>query len=188
MPLNTDVILVSPDLIKANTPINDTIDANYLRTSIITCQEKHMQSATGSALYDKICSLVRLGTIGQPANVAYKSLLDQYITPILIWGSLAEYHPFLVAKVDNGGIVNRISQDTTSASALSNEQVRLTWQANMAHYVTLLTRYLCDNSGLFPEYRAPHQLIKPAKAVHAGLKFRIGGGTRYGHDHSLRDT
>jgi hypothetical protein len=47
-------------------------------------QDIHIQNYLGTSLYDKISTLITGGTIDDAANAAYKTLLNDYITPMLI--------------------------------------------------------------------------------------------------------
>ena len=81
-----------------------SVDADKFIQFIEVSQDIHIQNYLGTSLYDKISSLITGGTINDSANAAYKTLLNDYITPMLIWFAQSDYYMFASYQVSNGGV------------------------------------------------------------------------------------
>ena len=79
-----NVLLISEQKLKDNTPITDNVDSSELRFAIQQSQAIQIQETLGTNLYEKILQLVDTGDINLAGNANYKSLLDNYIQPTLI--------------------------------------------------------------------------------------------------------
>ena len=97
--------------LKAKSIISGSTDADKLIHFIEVAQDIHIQNYLGGNLYDKLQALIISGDIDLPANSDYKSLRDVYIKPMLIWFTQAEYFPFSMFKIDNGGISKHRGED-----------------------------------------------------------------------------
>ena len=82
-------MLISPSEVKASSYLGDNFDEQMLGQAISEAQEVHLQGIIGTALLDKLKSLIGLsldgkeGGIEAAENAVYKTLLDDYITPYL---------------------------------------------------------------------------------------------------------
>jgi hypothetical protein len=79
-----NVLLISEQKLKDNTPINENVDSSELRFCILQAQNIQIQESLGTNLYEKLLQIVDNGTISDPSNLNYKLLLDNYIQPTLI--------------------------------------------------------------------------------------------------------
>ena len=106
-----NVLLVSEELLKTYTAISDNVQSSELRFSILQSQNIQIQESLGTNLYEHILSLVDAGTIGDPANVNYKNLLDTYIQPALLsYSYYTALDNFLVKFMSVGLVQNRSEQ------------------------------------------------------------------------------
>lgn len=83
--MSLNILLVSDTMIKERTVIHGNIDPKLIYPDIKVAQDMYIQPLLGSALYNKIQTLINTNTISDGANVNYKTLLDNYIVDALIY-------------------------------------------------------------------------------------------------------
>lgn len=101
----TNILLISEDYIKTHSGLNENIWGSYLTPAIITAQDIKLQSILGDTLYEALLNLVESGRISANDKRAYKSLLDEYIQPYLMWATLSDLVPIIAIKMANIGTV-----------------------------------------------------------------------------------
>jgi len=110
MALTPEILFVNPDYIKRITNINGSIEDAYLVPSIILAQDKYIQLYLGTDLLNKLKADIQAGTLSGD----YAVLMDSYVRKATLWWAMVEMIPSLYVKMDNGSLVIRISEDTTS--------------------------------------------------------------------------
>jgi hypothetical protein len=93
---------------------------------------------------------------------------------------MVELIPSLYVKMDNGSLVIRTSEDTTSISQSDLHREVERARQNAQFYTFRLYDYLCNNSSLFPEYTSntgADMLPQPADYYQSGMS--ISGNSRY---------
>jgi hypothetical protein len=146
------VLLISEQKLKDSTAINLNVDVNILLPYVLQAQTLYIEPKLGTQLYEHIKGLIQAGTIGDAGNVAYKTLLDDYISFVLVNYSFYHAIPYLRFKVENGNIYSKTSETGT---ALSTEEAQSLSEeiSNTAQYYTeRLIEYIRNNIGDFPEY------------------------------------
>ncbi len=150
------VILLSTDKLKKNTPLQENIDDDILKPYIQRAQVTYIQQYLGTDLYDKILSDVQAGTI---AGV-YKTLLDDYIQPVLIEWSFYEALPFISLKLTNKTI-GRGNADYLIEGDLEDLKYLRNTVRDMGRFLAeRLIGQLKENSNLYPEYNTNSGLDK----------------------------
>lgn len=147
------VLLISETTLKQYSLINDNIDGKYLSTAIQTTQDIDLQSVIGPVLVSKLQNLVSDGTISEPENANYKTLLDDYIAPYLCWQVSSTLQIAINYKLTNSGTIyntdtNKGNIDFRNAQLLTQQYERY---ANS--YAIKLKNYLEHNTSLYPEYK-----------------------------------
>jgi hypothetical protein len=147
-----NVLLISEQKLKDNTPINENVDTSELRFCIQQAQTIQIQETLGTNLYNKILQLVDNGDITLPQNLNYKSLLDNYIQPTLIsYSYYLALDNFWVKFINIGLVQNRSEQG--NPIDLKTFQYLKSNAKNQAEFNdNLLRRHLIFRSGLYPEY------------------------------------
>ena len=82
--MNYNVLLISEQELKNNTPITENVDTSELRFSIQQSQQIFLQETLGTNLYEFILDLVETNQIGDPQYIRYKDLIRNFIRPMLI--------------------------------------------------------------------------------------------------------
>lgn len=142
------ILFVDPEYLKNQTFLNGSVEDAYLRPAINVAQDKWIAPYLGDALYDKLKSDVE----GSSVTGNYLILLRDYIRPALAWWTCVEYMPNALTKIDNGGLVQRQSEDVQPATRSEENQLKEQARQNAHHYTEKLYRYLCYNDELFDEY------------------------------------
>ena len=147
------VLLVSEDTIRKYSEISENTYGKSLLPAIRRTQDVKLQEILGSCLYRKLLSLVEDGSILLEQNVAYKDLLDDYITPYMIEQVVADLIPIVGSKIANLGVIKSNDEYATNVSA--DEADRLAYQhvvfAN--HYAKMLQDFLKGNAEAYPELK-----------------------------------
>ena len=90
-----NVMLISPDKVKGFAVVGLNVDDNTLG-NCIRLAHIHVKDVVGKELMDKLRLLVYNkiqgsgNTIDDEENIAYKVLLDEYMTPALAYGTAVE--------------------------------------------------------------------------------------------------
>lgn len=167
-----DVLLLNPDYIKRYTHLNGSVEEAYMTPFIKLAQDIHLQQYLGTKLFNKILSDVGDGSI----SGNYKSLLDTYIRPMLLWWYMVEAIPHFYVKVDNGGLVIRTSEDTTPISKADLQREKDLARDKAQFYTERLITFLCENSTLYEEYTANQDGgIYPERKTYAEAGYEIQG-------------
>jgi len=146
------VLFISEEKLKDSTAINLNVDPNLLLPYVRQAQKLYVEPKLGTKLTQKLKDLITAGTIGQPANAAYKTLLDDYIGDML--PNWAFYHavPFLRFKIENGNIYSKTSETGNALSTEESQSLREEVSNTAQYYTERLIEYITNNTGLFPEY------------------------------------
>ncbi len=146
------VLFISEEKLKDSTAINLNVDPNLLLPYVRQAQKLYVEPKLGTKLTQKLKDLITAGTIGDVANAAYKTLLDDYIGDML--PNWAFYHavPFLRFKIENGNIYSKTSETGNALSTEESQSLREEVSNTAQYYTERLIEYITNNTSLFPEY------------------------------------
>jgi len=138
--------------IKKKSIISGNLDPDKIIPFVEVAQDTHIQNYLGGKLYKKLQEIILNDTIDNVENANYKSLLNTYIKPMLIWFTQSDYMPFAAYQLSNGGIYKHRSE---SADSVSTDEInmltnRVTETAEF--YTRRFMDYMDHYSHLFPEY------------------------------------
>ena len=186
-----NVLLISEEKLKANTPINENVDTQELRFSIQQAQQIFIQESLGTNLYEYILLLVSNGDIDDPSKIHYKELLNNFIQPTLI--SYAYYLALdnFYIKFVNIGLQQMRSEQGNPVTIKDLVYLKNNARDNAQFNDNLLRRHLVFNNQNYPQYTLTTnngQLIpefggafkSPITLPPAGNGGRIVGGGNYG--------
>jgi hypothetical protein len=146
------VLLISEQKLKDSTAINLNVDVNILLPYVLQAQTLYIEPKLGTQLYEHIKGLIQAGTISDAGNVAYKTLLDDYISFVLVNYSFYHAIPYLRFKVENGNIYSKTSETGTALSTEESQSLREEISNTAQYYTERLIEYIRNNIGDFPEY------------------------------------
>jgi hypothetical protein len=146
------VLLISEQKLKDSTAINLNVDVNILLPYVLQAQTLYIEPKLGTQLYEHIKGLIQAGTIGDAGNVAYKTLLDDYISFVLVNYSFYHAIPYLRFKVENGNIYSKTSETGTALTTEESQSLREEISNTAQYYTERLIEYIRNNTSDFPEY------------------------------------
>tara|TARA_R100000734_G_C3300651_1_gene91344 strand:- start:16 stop:591 length:576 start_codon:yes stop_codon:yes gene_type:complete len=146
------VLFISEDKLKDSTAINMNVDVDFLLPFVKQAQKLYVETKLGTDLNQKIKDLIIAGTINDPANANYKTLLDTYIGDML--PNFALYHaiPFLRFKIENGNIYSKTSENGVALTTEEAQHLRSEVLNTGEYYMERMIDYIKNNISLFPEY------------------------------------
>ena len=146
------VLLISEQKLKDSTAINLNVDVNILLPYVLQAQTLYIEPKLGTQLYEHIKGLIQAGTIGDAGNAAYKTLLDDYISFVLVNYSFYHAIPYLRFKIENGNIYSKTSETGTALSTEESQSLREEISNTAQYYTERLIEYIRNNIGDYPEY------------------------------------
>lgn len=148
--MRTDVLLISEEYLKQRSLINDNVDACYIAPAIIDAQEIHLQQLIGTQLLSKIYTLVADEQLD--ANPNYKTLLEQYIQPYLVYEVQSEILTGLYAKIRNQGVVNYVDTNTTQMTIADINFLKSDFKTKASFEADRMCKYIIANARNYPEW------------------------------------
>ena len=146
------VLLISEQKLKDSTAINLNVDVNILLPYVLQAQTLYIEPKLGTQLYEHIKGLIQAGTISDAGNAAYKTLLDDYISFVLVNYSFYHAIPYLRFKIENGNIYSKTSETGTALTTEESQSLREEISNTAQYYTERLIEYIRNNTSLFPEY------------------------------------
>ena len=101
-------------------------------------------------MYDALSAAIP--TIDDPANARWKSLLNDYVVPMLIWFSQVDYIPFASYQIRNGGVSKHVSENSESVSKEEIDYLVEKARTNAEWYSRRFIDYMSFNQTTYPEY------------------------------------
>lgn len=149
----TALFINRTDLVR-NSIIDGNVDTDKFIQFVKIAQQIHIQNYLGTELYNKIGTLITSGDIDEAEYADYKTLLNDYIQPMLIWWSQVDYIPFASYQIRNGGIYKHSSE--TSESVGKDEVDFLVNKAREKadFYTRRFIDYISFRNATYPEYTA----------------------------------
>ena len=96
--------------LKRKSIFDGNLDADKIIQFIEVAQDTEIQTYLGTKLYDKLQSDI----IANSLTGNYKTLVDDYIKPMLIWYTQAAFIPYAAYQISNGGIYKHNSENSTA--------------------------------------------------------------------------
>lgn len=148
-----NILFITPNTIKERTGLHQNIDEKLINPEIMTCQDMYIQPTLGSGLYDKIQTGIEDNTLTDDEQ----ALLDQYITPCLVYYVLSELPVGISFQFYNKGLIRKSGTDQIDPSVQDMIDVANRYKARAEFYKERLQRYLKEQStqGKFNEYLNP---------------------------------
>jgi len=138
------------DLVR-NSILDGNVDTDKYIQFIKLAQEIHIQNYLGTQMYDGLTDALVAG-IDLPANARWKTLLDDYVVPMLIWFSQVDYIPFASYQIRNGGMFKHRSENAETVSKEEVDYLVEKARTNAEWYSRRFIDYMSFNQTLFPEY------------------------------------
>ena len=162
-------LFVSIRDIKQKSIISGNVDPDKIIQFVEVAQDTHIQNYLGGKLYKKMQELIVNNTIGDAGNSDYKTLLDDYIKPMLIWFTQADYMPFAAFQISNGGVYKHRSESSDNVSMDELNMLAGRALETAEFYTRRFMDYMDHNSTLYPEYTSTaNEDMNPDRDVNFG--------------------
>ena len=147
-----NVLLISEQKLKDNTPINENVDSSELRYGIQTAQNIFLQETLGTNFYEQILSQVQSGDIELPQNINNKELLNNFIQPMLVAYSYYLVLDNFFIKFVNVGLQTFRSEQSQPVGIKEFTYLKDQARDRGQFLDNLLRRHLVFNNSLYPAY------------------------------------
>tara|TARA_R110000803_G_scaffold50991_5_gene105643 strand:+ start:163 stop:672 length:510 start_codon:yes stop_codon:yes gene_type:complete len=138
------------DLVR-NSILDGNVDTDKFIFFIKTAQEIHIQNYLSTKMYDALTAAIVAG-IDLPANARWKTLLDDYVVPMLIWFTQVDYIPFASYQIRNGGMFKHRSENAETVSKEEVDYLVEKARTNAEWYSRRFIDFMSFNQTTYPEY------------------------------------
>lgn len=145
-------LFITTDDLRRKSIIGGAVDADKFIQFIEVAQDIHIQNYLGTKLYNKISTLIVNDTIDDSSNAVYKTLLNDYLTPMLIWFAQSDYYMFASYQVSNGGVFRHRSESSETPSMQEIKSLVDSSRDKAEFYVRRFLDYMDNNNNSYPEY------------------------------------
>ena len=147
-------LFITTQDIKRYSVLSGNVDPDKFIYMVEISQDTEVQNYLGTQLLEKIQDLILLGTINDPANVAYKTLLETYVKPMTIYWALVCYMPFAAYTVANGGVYKHTSESAETVSKDEVDYLVEKYRDIAQFYTNNFIDFMVYNQTTYPEYNA----------------------------------
>jgi hypothetical protein len=145
-------ILISEQRVKQLTNLDNNVRVEEITPFIIQSQDLYLQDRIGTLFLTRL----KDGVVADDLNADEKTLLNDYIGPMLAHYSLYLMLPGLKYKLVDKGIVSGTSEETAPTSLDELKYLRQSVLDTAEFYDERLREYLIDvPSGTYPQYTSP---------------------------------
>lgn len=163
----TKVAFIKYDYLVANSPIYGNLDQSSIDWIIPISQDKNIERLIGTALYNKLKSdIINSGT----TTGVYKTLLDDYINPALVFFITSDAIAFNQVSFTNNGLLMKSSENSEQATEEAFKRFKGNLDNFAEYYAQRLIDYLCANKAHYPEYTSPGNDIDSIHPEKVGYK------------------
>lgn len=148
------VYIIGCNYIKENSELQDNVEDKFLKRSILSAQDIDIQSLLGSQLYELVhTELYNYKLTGTTITTRIKTLVDDYIVPVLLYSVLRDVIPFILMKMTPSSV----SQNDNNTNNNQTEYkivalFRKEYETKYQHYANRLTFFLKENELTYPEW------------------------------------
>jgi hypothetical protein len=157
-----NVLFISEQSFKEESLINQNVDDKKISPLIKRVQKEQIQQIIGSGIYNEICDQIT----GASVDVKNKTLLDDYIQPVIVRYVEVEFVLYGTYNMTNKG-VNTKSSDNAQPASMSDILTLRDELLNEAQFCAeRLTRFLIENESTYPLFCNPGEgcdVIRPLK-------------------------
>jgi hypothetical protein len=160
--MSKNILLISVDILKERTDIHDNVDPKLIYPHIKYVQDAFIKPILGSALFNKLLTLINNNTISDGGNADYKLLLDEYLIDTIIWYVKSELQVDISYQTWNKGVVRKQGESTDMPSMSELIDLANRFKNKGEHYGTGMKLFLIDQSSRlqkYPEYTNPGSTV-----------------------------
>jgi hypothetical protein len=143
--------------IKRYSVLSGNVDPDKFIYMVEIAQDTEVQNYLGTKLLEKLQTLIIAGTINDPANASYKTLLETYVKPMTIYWALVCYMPFAAYTVANGGVYKHTSESSVTVEKDEVDYLVEKYRDIAQFYTNNFIDFMVYNQNTYPEYNANTQ-------------------------------
>ena len=154
--LNT--MLISPNKVKAYGVLNLNVDDSVVGTAIRTSQNVYLVDIIGIDLVQRLQELVynkirniEGDKIDDDDMIAYKTLLDDYVEPVLVYRTAVEVARIQSLKIRNMGVIKNSDTNVNAGTLADIEYIGQYNETLFYDFVNKMVGYLCENKKAIKE-------------------------------------
>ena len=177
--------MITDDQIVQGSPLGGNIDPTKYAPVVDETKRLLIEPVLGTKLFNKIEADYDAGTI----TGIYKTILENYLQPIIIKNVAAEYIVISGFEIANGGAFRRTPEGAEPMSKSDIDYLANKQRMVSDVYLQRLERFLCDQRANIPEYTAAQDNnydVKPKRDVRTSSGWRLGN-TYFGHTSALQE-
>jgi hypothetical protein len=145
----TTLFINRTDLVR-NSILDGNVNTDKFIQFIKIAQEIDVQQIMGTKMYDGLTAAIP--NIDLPANARWKTVLDDYIAPMLIWYAQSNYMPFAAYQIKNGGVFKHTSENSQSVDKNEIDFLVEKARTNAEWYSRRFIDFMSFNQTTYPEY------------------------------------
>lgn len=151
------VLFVSPDEVKADGLVNFNVDDGQIGACIKIAQNVYLRDVIGTAFMEKLQELVwatiqgETGGIDDTDNVAYKTLVDDYLAPAIIYRTEVQLCSSITFRIRNMGLVQNSDTNVNSVSLAEVIRMQQEYETLYNDALNRMSEFICANKDAFPE-------------------------------------
>ena len=145
----TQLFINRTDLIR-NSIMDGNISTDKFIQFVKIAQEIDVQQIMGTDLYNGLSAA--MPNIDDAANARWKTILDDYIVPMLIWYAQSNYYPFAAYQVKQGGVFKHTSENSISVDKNEVDFLVEKARTNAEWYSRRFIDFMSFNQATYPEY------------------------------------
>jgi len=171
------ILFISPATIKERTGLHANVDEKLVNPEIMTAQDMFIHPALGTGLYTRLQDGIENNNLTDKEQ----DLLDTYITPALVYYTLAELPMGMSFQFYNKGVIRKTGTDQTEPNVQELIEVANRYKARAEFYANRMILYVKETASkgvYFQEYINPGtgvDIIQPERQVYASTVY-------FGHD------
>ena len=147
-------LFITTQDIKRYSVISGSVDPDKLIFYVEIAQDTEIQNYLGTVLLEKLQALIIAGTVNDPANLAYKTLLETYVKPMTIYWSLVQLMSFIPYTIANGGVYKHTSESSETVSKDEVDYLAEKYRDIAQYYTNNFINFMVYNQTTYPEYNA----------------------------------
>ena len=145
----TQLFINRTDLVR-NSIMDGNISTDKFIQFVKIAQEIDVQQIMGTDLYNGLSAA--MPNIEDSSNARWKTILDDYIVPMLIWYAQANYYPFAAYQVKQGGVFKHTSENSISVDKNEVDFLVEKARTNAEWYSRRFIDFMSFNQATYPEY------------------------------------
>ena len=147
-------LFITTEDIKRYSVLSGNVDPDKFIYMVEISQDTEVQNYLGTKLLEKLQDLILAGTIGLPANAAYKTLLETYVKPMTIYWALVCYMPFAAYSVGAKGVFKGSSETAETVDKDEVDYLVEKYRDIAQFYTNNFIDFMVYNQATYPEYNS----------------------------------